>query len=88
MRDLEGIQYQGLTEFGADAALRYMQGFDGIFALLRQYPMAGPDRSDIGHNVRMFTYRSHRILYRYVNEEVTIARIVHHKIDSQRVLRN
>lgn len=64
-----------------------MEGFDRIFALLREHPRAGEVRSDYGIEVRVFTHRPHRVLYRCDGEDVLILRILHSAMDVPNALR-
>lgn len=76
-RDLEEIQASGAEQFGSHATRRYMAGFERIFDLLRNYPMAGQERPEFGHGIRTFSHRPHLILYRVGKKSILIARILH-----------
>lgn len=76
-RDLEEIQTNGLRDFGPAATRAHLAGFERIFALLREHPLAGPEHSEFGSGIRTFSHRPHRILYRVQGDGVLIARILH-----------
>lgn len=75
--DLEFIQSQGLTEFGAKATHAYMQGFDRIFERLEGYPLSGVALPDYGRAVRSCLHAPYRVLYRFEGEVVSILRVLH-----------
>ncbi len=79
---------EGEARFGSVAALRHLGGFDRIFTLLRDQPMIGQLRPDLGTDVRTFSHRPHRVLYRTNGDEVLILRIVHAAQDGSSVARS
>lgn len=84
-RDLNMIQDHGLAEFGLVAVRAHMEGFDRIFTLLRDHPLAGQARPDVGESIRAFTHPPHRILYRLTDDALVIARVIHAAQDMGRV---
>ena len=84
-RDLYMLQAHGLAEFGVVAVRGHMEGFDRIFTLLRDHPLAGQARPDIGERIRVFSHPPHRILYRLGEDALVIARIIHAAQDMGRV---
>lgn len=75
--DLDDIRQDGEARFGPDAARRHLAGFERIFVLLRDQPMSGQSRPELGREVRTFSHRPHRVLYRTDGSEMLIMRIVH-----------
>lgn len=85
-RDLEQIGDDGAKEHGAIAAARYLEGFRRLFGLLREQPLAGRDRSELGAGIRSLSHRPHTILYRVDGETVVIDRIIHQARDVGRIV--
>ena len=75
--DLESIQEQGLTEFGALVADEFMDGFERIFARLESYALLGRVAPELGREVRSCLHSSYRVLYRYEARVVSILRVTH-----------
>ncbi|WBH17344.1 type II toxin-antitoxin system RelE/ParE family toxin [Sphingomonas radiodurans] len=86
--DLDDIRLEGEARFGPDASLRHLGGFDRIFGLLRDQPMIGQLRPELGPDVRTFSHRPHRVVYRTDGDEVLILRIVHSAQDGPTVARS
>lgn len=84
-RDLNMIQDHGLAEFGVVAVRAHMEGFDRTFGLLRDHPLSGQARPDIGERIRVFSHPPHRILYRLADDALVIARVVHAAQDMGRL---
>ncbi len=80
-RDLNSIQDKGLKDWGLPAIRAHMEGFDRIFGMLRQYPAAGQLRQEYGDDMRSFSHRPHRILYRVSPNEILIVRVLHAAMD-------
>lgn len=76
--DLVEIDAYSAGEFGADVADAYVRGFQEVFLKLAQHPHIGPARPEYGRGVRCVMHRSHRVLYRHLDEAVLILRILHH----------
>jgi toxin ParE1/3/4 len=85
--DLCAIDEYSLTQFGEEIGEAYMQGFDKVFTLLKDYPLAGSEASKYGRAYRCMMHRRHRIFYVVRNEVVLIIRILHHAVDTNRALR-
>ena len=85
--DLAQIDTYSADQFGEDIADIYARGFREAFALLRQLPMAGSAKPDLGNGLRSFAYRKHRIFYLVEGDTVVVVRIVHHAMDAKRALK-
>ena len=83
-RDLCDIQDWGLGAFGLKATYDFMSGFERIFGLLRERPMAGQERIEFGPGNRSFSHRPYRILYQIDRNTVLIVRIIHRSRDVRR----
>lgn len=84
--DLDLIRQTGEAEFGEASTRRHLRGFDRVFALLRSHPLGGPARPEFGPDIRAFSHRPHRVLYRVDGEIVTVLRIIHAAQDASRVI--
>ena len=84
--DLLDIRVYSVDQFGVEVADGYFLGFDAAFALLREHPMAGAIRSDLGLGIRCLIHRRHRIFYYIEDDTVVIVRIVHQARDARRVM--
>jgi len=85
-RDLEAVQAKGVEDWGVGPVRAHMEGFHRIFTLLRQHPLAGQARPDYGEDIRVFSHRPHRILYRADKRELLIVRVLHSAMDVRRAL--
>lgn len=84
--DLVEIRRYSIREFGSEVADAYLRGFNMAFALLRERPLVGPGRPELGERVRCLIHRRHRIFYESADEGVFIIRIVHHARNAHREL--
>lgn len=85
--DLCAIDEYSLTQFGEEIGEAYMHGFDKVFALLKNYPLAGSETSKYGKAYRCMMHRRHRIFYVFDSDTVLIVRILHHAVDANRALK-
>lgn len=79
--DLAEIDDYGATRFGDEIAAGYARGFLEVFALLREYPLAGRHRPELREGTRCKRHRSHLIFYRVAGDTVFVQRILHHSQD-------
>jgi toxin ParE1/3/4 len=84
--DLTAIRHYSLTEFGAEVADAYFKGFKAAFSILREHPMAGSDKPELGPDIRCYVHRRHRIFYSVEGDLVLIRRVVHHSQDARHAL--
>ena len=80
-RDLLAIAEFSEENFGAHLAREFMAGFDRVFALLRDRPLAGQAREELGPDRRSFSHKPYRIIYQVSEDQVLIARIIHQTRD-------
>ncbi len=85
--DLLGIRVYSVDQFGGEAADGYFLGFDAAFVLLRQHPLAGASRADLGKDIRCLIHRRHRIFYHLDGDTVVIVRVVHHAMNARTALK-
>lgn len=85
--DLVDIRVYSVDQFGGEIADSYFLGFEAAFALLRQHPLAGASRPELGNTIRCLVHRRHRIFYTFEGELVLIVRIVHHAMNARTALR-
>lgn len=86
--DLADIDEFSVAQFGDEVAEVYMHGFDGAFALLRDFPLRAPLCSDLGTGLRCLKHRQHHILYSGNADKVLILRVVHHAMDARHALKD
>ena len=85
--DLLEIRVYSVDRFGGEVADSYFLGFDAAFALLREHPMAGASRTDLGNGMRCLLHQRHRIFYHIDGDTVVIVRVVHHAMDAKQALK-
>lgn len=85
--DLCAIDEFSVAQFGQEIGESYMHGFDKVFALLKDYPLAGSEASKYGTAYRCMMHRRHRIFYVVQDEMVLIVRILHHAMDAKLALK-
>ena len=79
--DLRDIRRYSEATFGHHVALIYLTGLRGAFEILLQHPATGRTEHDLGDGVRSLSYRSHRIYYRMLVDEIRIVRVLHQARD-------
>lgn len=80
--DLIRIFEQGIQRFGAAQATRYLDGLEGAFLYLSEYPRSSPERMDLYRKQRMYPYGAHLIFYDIEeNGSILITRIRHRHED-------
>ena len=69
--------WQYVARDDPDAADRLLDEIDAKCALLAEHPHIGPSREDIRPGLRYFVVREYLILYRIMENNVEIVRVVH-----------
>lgn len=82
--DLAQIYAYSLTEFGEDVARRYKADIDDVLSRLSNYPELGAGAAKLGADVRSYPVGQHRIYYRIGETHISIARILHKRMDAKR----
>lgn len=85
-RDIREIREGGIRDHGIAASDRFMAGFERLFALLKDQPLAGQQRPEFRQPIRSLSHRPYRILYHLAGNVVVIDRIIHHARDVRHIL--
>lgn len=80
--DIRDIRSFSKERFGAGLTRTYLTGLRATFGLIRERPFAGRAVDSLLEGLRSFGYRSHRIYYVISDDEIVIARILHHAQDA------
>lgn len=75
--DILDIYLMGAEAFGEDQAERYHAGLEQAFAFLSDFPLAAPERAELGRSSRVHPYKSHIIIYRLDGADIFIQRVRH-----------
>jgi toxin ParE1/3/4 len=75
--DILQIYLSGADEFGVDQAERYHEGLERAFAFLSDFPRAASERPELGRASRVYSYKSHIIIYRLDVADIFIQRVRH-----------
>ena len=59
------------------AAHRLRMALEGVFRVLARNPAMGEARSDLGPDIRVFSFGSYAVFFRATEANVVIARVVH-----------
>lgn len=84
--DLVAIRDYSIEQFDPDTADAYFLGFDSLFDLLSEHPLAGQAKPELGRDIRSMVHRRHRIFYQVEGDLVLILRILHHARDARTAL--
>ena len=74
--DLSEIYDYTCEQFGAEQAVKYLMGFDGIFESLCRNPKLGRSRNEITKGLRSCSKESHTVFYRILDDKIRIVRIL------------
>jgi toxin ParE1/3/4 len=58
-------------------AARYADAFKTVYRRLRELPAIGPPRSKLGPNCRIGIVLPYLVVYDYIDDEVTVLRVLH-----------
>lgn len=75
--DLATIYITGAEQFGQARADAYLAGLRAALDMLARSPTIYRERAEIVPPVRVFTYRSHAIVYELAGDEMFVIRIAH-----------
>ena len=84
--DLQEIYDYTATNFGADQAIKYLNGLDNLFHFLCTHPHTRRMRNEIRKGVRNSSYISHIVFYRVLESRIRIVRILYASRDIPRFL--
>jgi toxin ParE1/3/4 len=74
--DLIGIYEYGALKFGVAQAERYLEGFHNVFQFLSASPYASRERTEVEPPVRIWPFQARMIIYRIVDEDVLVLRVL------------
>lgn len=75
--DIIQIYVTGVAEFGLDQAEGYHEGLERTFEFLSDFPLAAPERPELGRGSRIHHYKSHIVVYRVDGLDIFIQRVRH-----------
>ncbi len=80
--DLLTVLEQGIQRFGPIQATSYIEGLQGVFQLLAEFPKSSPERTDLDLNQRVRPFGSHLVFYAIEPDgSIVITRIRHSRED-------
>ena len=86
--DLDNIWFYGLTTWNVDQADRYYQQLISMIVHLSENPLHGKSEAMIVDRLRSYPCGSHRIYYTPEDEYITIIRVLHQSMDTERHIEN
>ena len=86
LADLVNIGDYGASNHGWPAAEAYLQSIDGALEQLKSYPLSGMARPELADNLRSLSFRQHHIFYLLSDDHVSVVRVLHKSMDSERWL--
>lgn len=84
--DLDGIFDYTVQQWGLQQAVRYMETLESACAALAAEPAQAQDCSDIRLGYRRATAGRHSIYFRIEDYGIAVIRILHHRMDTLRLL--
>jgi toxin ParE1/3/4 len=79
--DIDLIYLSGKERFGEEAALSYVEGLLKLYELLALHPEMARERSDVKPPVRIHPHEAHLVIYRGVENELRISRVLPSRSD-------
>ncbi len=84
--DLDGIYDYGAEQFGEVAAEAYLRRFNGIYDLIRDFPLSGMVQDRVRPAIRSLPCGSHRVYYDVEGGHAIVRRVLHKAVDVERHL--
>lgn len=84
--DLQHIYDYSAAEFGIAVAETYLAGLRNIFGKLLDFPMLGRVCLGVKPEMRVISYRRHRVFYQLTGDLILIVRILHDRRDERALL--
>jgi toxin ParE1/3/4 len=81
MHDLREIYRYSIQNWSETRALEYDRALRDGFRRLLEHPAIGQLRPDLGAELRSFSVREHRIIYRVTPDTIRVLRVLHHRRD-------
>jgi plasmid stabilization system protein ParE len=75
--DLDAIRVWSLDHFGAARTRRYLDELAEALILLERHPEIGAPHEHTVHPFRVLPTGKHRLFYLFVNDVVTVERVLH-----------
>jgi len=79
--DIIDIYVDGVIVFGAEQAAQYHDALQTTLNMLAEYPQSGKEQVFINPPVRIFTFRSHLIIYSIAHHDILILRVLNARQD-------
>lgn len=79
--DLGDIWSYTVSAWSEAQAVNYLEGLDAAFTLLSDFPEISRLRSEFTPAVRIYTYRSHLVIYASDDASIEVIRILHTRSD-------
>lgn len=77
IRDIDKLFDEGLTKFGKNQAIDYLENLNKLVILLSINPEIGKNRNEIKKGLVSFPFKSHVIFYRTYKNHIRIVRILY-----------
>lgn len=84
--DLQEIYDYTEDKFGSSQAVKYLTDLDEMFNTLCTQPNTGRLRNEIREGLRSFSYVSHIVFYRIIENRIRIVRVLHASRDIPKFL--
>jgi toxin ParE1/3/4 len=84
LADLANIADYGAITHGWPAAEAYLQSIDGALEQLKRYPLSGMARPKLADGLRSLSFRQHHIFYLFLDDHISVLRILHKSMDAER----
>jgi toxin ParE1/3/4 len=82
--DVTGIITYLVRNAGHQVAQRYLGAFDAVYDRLADVPASGSPRPALGRNARIALVHPFVVIYDYVDDTVTVLRVLHGRRDIAR----
>ncbi len=82
--DLDGIYTYTIEQHGLGSARKYLTGLHACFEHLAEHPLLGRRADQIAPGVRRHECQSHVVFYVQDSAGVSIARVLHARMDAPR----
>ena len=79
--DVINIYVDGAIMFGQEQAEHYHAGLETTLKMLAEYPYSGKEQLSITPPVRIFTFRSHLIIYSIDRHDILVLRVLNARQD-------
>lgn len=86
--DLYETWLYGLGRWGLEQADNYQDQLEKMIRYLAENPQHGKDQSFIVNGLRSFPSGSHRVFYMFEEGYITVVRVLHQSMDTERHIHN